>query len=233
MGKEVSIGDVVVQEFAMSAIVWECGQALADYFLWQKAAGQIHGLNMNVLELGAGTGATSLVLASLGATVVATDYEPRVLENLRQNIHSNKLRHAVQVHELSWAHPTTYLASSEFDLIVAADVLYGDRNDGQLFLQALEFHLQRHAKCLLAFTLRDEASLGFFNMAYRRQLQIHRLEDGLGRVVGGTTFEGRFVRLEPHSLPATVKHAEFVSDNLQEIQIFRITWDASIVAAKL
>ncbi|KZW02927.1 S-adenosyl-L-methionine-dependent methyltransferase [Exidia glandulosa HHB12029] len=101
-------------------------------------------LGLRVLELGAGTGLVSLALARVlpaNATIVATDYHPAVLENLRANVALNNLDERVHVRALDWrdyanansnsADPTTSSCERDtaslppaFDVIVAADVVY-------------------------------------------------------------------------------------------------------------
>lgn len=95
-----------------------------------------------VLELGAGTGLMSMVLAKLlpAAEVVATDYHPAVLENLRANVDRNFPHDdddgscaPPNVQPLDWRHLYS-LANSDnstpaalpqpFDLIVGADIVY-------------------------------------------------------------------------------------------------------------
>ncbi|KAH7042134.1 hypothetical protein B0J12DRAFT_605615 [Macrophomina phaseolina] len=86
-----------------------------------------------VVELGAGTGLVSLVLAQLlprlaaspgpAPAVVATDYHPAVLQNLRANIASN----ASPVHAclLDWAAPAfPPPLHRPAQVLVAADVIY-------------------------------------------------------------------------------------------------------------
>jgi SAM-dependent methyltransferase len=79
-----------------------------------------------VLELGAGTGVLSMVAAQLlGArgTVVATDFHPAVLANLRTNIAANAP--SVAVDALDWTAPDALDAVERFDVLLAADVVYG------------------------------------------------------------------------------------------------------------
>ncbi|KAH9932414.1 putative methyltransferase-domain-containing protein [Amylocystis lapponica] len=83
-----------------------------------------------VLELGAGTGLLSIVAAKLlpGAQVVATDFHPSVLANLRANVAAN-FAHAHPVvpvvRALDWERPV-YAAelAGAFDVVLAADVVY-------------------------------------------------------------------------------------------------------------
>lgn len=91
---------------------------------------------LRVLELGAGTGLLSIVAAkvlassapSCSPTVVATDYHPSVLANLRANVETNfpsSSDTAVDVLPLDWQTPVYEGPLSEhFDVIFAADVVY-------------------------------------------------------------------------------------------------------------
>ena len=88
-----------------------------------------------IIELGAGTGLVSLVLARLlphfgadNATIIATDYHPAVLENLRANIDTNfPTSHpgAVEAALLDWSRPSRdppfHLPA---DFLFATDVVY-------------------------------------------------------------------------------------------------------------
>jgi len=90
---------------------------------------------LRILELGAGTGLLSILTAKLlsreqeNATIVATDYHPHVLENLRRNVSVNIPAGSsvprVIVHRLDWSRPICDgPLSSSFDIILAADVVY-------------------------------------------------------------------------------------------------------------
>ncbi|KAF2200389.1 hypothetical protein GQ43DRAFT_464041 [Delitschia confertaspora ATCC 74209] len=89
----------------------------------------------SVIELGAGTGLISLVLAKLlptlgvsEPTVIATDYHPAVLSNLAENVKTNfpkAIQTPVKTCLLDWSAPSL---SPPLDiparLLVAADVIY-------------------------------------------------------------------------------------------------------------
>lgn len=100
-----------------------------------------------IVELGAGTGLVGLTIAKLlprvgvaGAAVVATDYHPAVLENLRSNVAANfpevkdddgrggGSRPPVETCLLDWSAPSAALSSPPLDepadLVVATDVIY-------------------------------------------------------------------------------------------------------------
>ena len=75
-----------------------------------------------MLELGCGLGLPSLVAATRGAVVTATDWASDAVELLRRNAGRNQLVLRSEVHD--WREPW----AEEFDLVLAADVLYEQRN---------------------------------------------------------------------------------------------------------
>ncbi|KAM7214710.1 hypothetical protein V8F06_009875 [Rhypophila decipiens] len=99
-----------------------------------------------IVELGAGTGVVSLVMAQLlprylgvqNPTLVATDYHPGVMTNLRGNIAMKDDDSAATVHActLDWAHPESLEQQMDWpldrmhgyggcaDILVATDVVY-------------------------------------------------------------------------------------------------------------
>ncbi|KAI5865248.1 S-adenosyl-L-methionine-dependent methyltransferase [Durotheca rogersii] len=87
------------------------------------------GPSPRVIELGAGTGLASFVLAQalprLGvaeAAVIATDYHPAVLANLQSNIDLAQLAGTVRACALDWSAPAFDLPRA--DVLVATDVIY-------------------------------------------------------------------------------------------------------------
>jgi predicted nicotinamide N-methyase len=75
-----------------------------------------------VVELGCGLGVPSLVAASRGAEVVASDWAPDAIALLRQNAERNGI--ALEARVWDWRDPW----AERFDLALAADVLYERRN---------------------------------------------------------------------------------------------------------
>ena len=96
------------------AELWPAALALAE------ALPDVRGLR--VVELGCGLGVTSLVAAARGAEVVATDWAEAAIALLRRNATRNGLD--VQAVVRDWREPW----HERFDLAVAADVLYEQRN---------------------------------------------------------------------------------------------------------
>ncbi|KAI0803254.1 putative methyltransferase-domain-containing protein, partial [Irpex lacteus] len=85
-----------------------------------------------ILELGAGTGMLSIAVAKLWAQrsipveIVATDYHPQVLDNLRSNVDINFAASSpITVTRLDWQTPVyDPPLDKPFDVILAADVIY-------------------------------------------------------------------------------------------------------------
>ncbi|PIL31260.1 hypothetical protein GSI_05958 [Ganoderma sinense ZZ0214-1] len=106
-----------------------------------------------ILELGAGTGLLSIAAAkllahpsSIGAQVLATDYHPHVLDNLRDNVSTNfpsstsSPHSSVEVLPLDWQNPVFEGPLAEkFDRILAADVVY--HPDHARWIKACAEHL--------------------------------------------------------------------------------------------
>jgi predicted nicotinamide N-methyase len=96
------------------AELWPAASALAE------ALPDVRGLR--VVELGCGLGVTSLVAAAKGADVTATDWAPEAIELLRRNAERNGIALRAEVRD--WRAPW----AERFDLALAADVLYEQRN---------------------------------------------------------------------------------------------------------
>jgi len=96
------------------AELWPAATALAE------ALPDVRGLR--VVELGCGLGVTSLVAAAKGAHVTASDWSAEAVELLRENAERNGVALRAEVRD--WREPWP----ERFDLALAADVLYEQRN---------------------------------------------------------------------------------------------------------
>ena len=107
------------------AELWPSGRVLADRLAQRNLRG------LNVVELGAGLAIPSLVAATRGARVLATDwYEPALAF---MSVNAERLGLAVDTMFVDWRDPPQALLDrAPFDLIVAADVLYEVRNAAPL-----------------------------------------------------------------------------------------------------
>jgi hypothetical protein len=126
--------------------------------------------DLEVLELGSGTGLLGLSAASLlPATVTLTDL-PEILPNLQKNVDSNawiaeSRGGAAYAEALDWTHYTAHAAASAPDtypLVMAADPLYSPSHPGWL-VPAVDSHLSTApgARVLLAWPLRDRSTRGW------------------------------------------------------------------------
>jgi predicted nicotinamide N-methyase len=77
---------------------------------------------LRVVELGCGLGVPSLVAAARGAEVTATDWATDAVDLLRENAARNGLELQAEIRD--WREPWP----DRFDLALAADVLYEQRN---------------------------------------------------------------------------------------------------------
>jgi predicted nicotinamide N-methyase len=98
---------------------WPSGLALARLVVGLDLEGR------SVLELGCGLALPSLAAALAGADVLATDWAPEALELVGSNASANGL--PVSTALLDW-HALAPPVPAPFDVVLAADVLYEERN---------------------------------------------------------------------------------------------------------
>jgi predicted nicotinamide N-methyase len=122
------------------ADLWPSGIALASHVASRAVAG------LRVLELGCGLGLPSLVAAANGSHVLATDWARDAIALLRSNAARNGL--LLEAAQADWREPGS-LDLGGFDLVLAADVLYEERNGGPL-LSLLEPFLAEGGEVLIA-----------------------------------------------------------------------------------
>jgi len=101
------------------AELWPSGIALARHVVRLDVSGK------RVLELGCGLALPSFAAAVAGAQVLATDWASECIELVALNAAANGL--AVDVSVLDW-HLPPRLGARGYDLVIAADVLYEERN---------------------------------------------------------------------------------------------------------
>jgi predicted nicotinamide N-methyase len=106
------------------AELWPSGVELAAHVGSLDLAGR------RVLELGAGLGLPSLAAALRGADVLATDWAEDAVSLLRANAARNGI--ALRAEVVRWDAPEPLLQEAPWDLVLAADLLYEQRNADQL-----------------------------------------------------------------------------------------------------
>ena len=212
------------------SVLWPSGTSLAKYVAYQAIIDPLP--ERKILELGCGTGVVGLTLATLGDHVTLTDSESALWPLLRKSIDSNKIPgDRVHIHGLDWRDPSTFLLSEEFDLVVAADVLYAGMD--KLFARALASHLPNEdSRAIVACPFRKDSPLAeFFEASLRLGLSFERLQDKQGRAVGAVTgvdpataySQSDFVLLESSQQRIEVATTpSFTSSNERNIQIFRV-----------
>jgi predicted nicotinamide N-methyase len=102
------------------AELWPSGVALA------RAAAETVVPGERVVELGCGLGVASIAAALSGADVLATDWAPEALEFTRENAARNGV--VLETALASWTDPDELVERGPWDLVLAADVLYENRN---------------------------------------------------------------------------------------------------------
>ncbi|XP_063790329.1 methyltransferase-like protein 22 isoform X7 [Pseudophryne corroboree] len=128
--------------------IWRGAFVLADYILWQRDLFR----GCTVLELGAGTGFTSIIMATVAKTVYCTDVGEDLLEMCERNVALNRCLTEttggqVKVRELDWLNQFCKDADASYSwteddiadlydqttVILAADVFYDDVLTNALF----------------------------------------------------------------------------------------------------
>jgi predicted nicotinamide N-methyase len=100
--------------------VWPSGVALARAVAGQPLAGR------RVADLGCGLGLAGVAAALAGASVLAVDRSPEATTFAAANAARNGVR--LQTAVCAFDRPEPLLAGAPFDLVLAADVLYEQRN---------------------------------------------------------------------------------------------------------
>ncbi len=136
------------------AEVWPSGLALGRHVAGLELEGA------TVVELGCGLGVPSLAAARRGAIVLATDWAAEAIDLVRANAVANAIE--LEAREYSWtAEGTAELG--RFDLVLAADVLYEERN-AQPLLRLLDRTVATGGAALVADPGRRHAP-AFFDRA--------------------------------------------------------------------
>jgi len=136
------------------AELWPSGIALARHLTALELRGK------RVLELGCGLALPSLTAALVGADVLATDWAPEAIELVTANAALNEIVLSSAV--LDWRLESASNATT-FDLVLAADVLYEERNAAPL-LRLLDGTMAPGGEALIADPGRRHAQV-FFDRA--------------------------------------------------------------------
>ncbi|KAK6539525.1 hypothetical protein TWF694_009741 [Orbilia ellipsospora] len=146
---------------------WEAALALGEYFL--SSASPVKSFrNHTVLELGAGTAFTSILLSKLQAKhVLATDGSEFVCEAIRTNITLNKCANNISVSQLFWgtSQEDSFIYSDLWDIIIGGDITYDSRDLSDLVFtlkKLLKNNVERGAYAIISATVRNEDTIEEF-----------------------------------------------------------------------
>lgn len=163
------------------ATLWDCALFLAAFLAQRPAERGVAG--GRVLELGSGLGLLSLVLARLGAEVVATE-RPIALPLLRRNAAENGLLleegapssgGRIRVEELSWGSRLPSWSDAGFAAVVASDVVFPNNVDDACgpLVETLCATVLPGVQCWLAYEPRAEAKGPATDKAFLEALAPH------------------------------------------------------------
>ena len=159
------------------AELWTSGVALAHDLARRSLRGA------RTLELGCGLALPSIAAARAGGRVLATDWSADAITAAAENARRNDAE--IETMVCDWAAPAELLARAPFQLVLASDVLYEERNVDQL-LQLLPLLAGEHGRVLIADPGRAPAER--FLVGARRDFEVT------------TTMSARFPRVAIHRL---------------------------------
>lgn len=145
--------------------VWPASIALGRWFL--DRYGHSNAAGLRVIELGAGSGLPSMILARLGARAILTDV-PWVLQMMKYNIEANfsaadpskPLAAPLRWGNAADARAALALCGGTADLVIAADVIYREE-DAEVLLSTLE--MLGNCEAIFAAVERDSVVQSFLS----------------------------------------------------------------------
>jgi len=144
----------VLHDFPLWAKIWKASWVLSGYL-----AELPPDVNQRLLEIGAGVGLVSIVAATFGHQITMTEYNPDALNFARANACLNNCPD-LPIKKLDWNHP---LLKDQFDLIVAAEVIYDEASFPPL-IRLFKSNLKPEGEIILASEIRASGKdlFGFF-----------------------------------------------------------------------
>jgi predicted nicotinamide N-methyase len=141
----------VFHEFPLWAKIWPASWVLADYI-----AGMPVEAKKQFLELGAGAGLVSIVVASFGHRITMSEYDDDALRFARANALINECSR-LPIVDLDWNRPQS---PGRFNYIVASEVTY-KKEDCQPLVELLKACLKPDGEVILAGEMR-KTSMDFY-----------------------------------------------------------------------
>uniref|UniRef100_A0A9J2PQ88 Uncharacterized protein n=1 Tax=Ascaris lumbricoides TaxID=6252 RepID=A0A9J2PQ88_ASCLU len=156
----------------VGGVVWDSAIVASHYFVREKD----YWKNKQVLELGCGTGVCSIVLAVLGANVIATDL-PERLPLLQLNISANESvlgegGGSIKIEALNWEE--TNFSPSCFDVIILVDLLYYIKVAREYSFQGVEslIRIIRTLRASELLCIYEERDIGEAYLAQKRFFEL-------------------------------------------------------------
>ncbi|XP_072425466.1 EEF1A lysine methyltransferase 3-like isoform X2 [Chiloscyllium punctatum] len=124
-GHHLRITRDFTSNLGISAIIWEAGLVLCQYFEREK----ISFSGKKVIELGSGTGIVGILAVLLGGDVTLTD-QPNVLSQIQFNVANNipvSVQQRTKVSALIWGENQNQFPTN-YDFILGTDIVYSSRD---------------------------------------------------------------------------------------------------------
>lgn len=146
--------------------LWPASLVLGEWLHEQQAtiAGK------TCLDMGCGLGLTAMVASSLGARVVAMDYEPMALHFAARNAEHNAVPQPLWT-VMDWRYPA--VAAKTFDVLWGGDIMY-ERRFVEPVMQFLEYALKPDGVAWVAEPNRNVYN-HFLSILDRRGWKAHRV----------------------------------------------------------
>lgn len=150
--------------------VWEASTTLIEYIF--SHFGEFE--EKTVLELGSGTGICGLFASFYSKSVTLTDFHPKVLELLKENVElqQKRVKMPLIVSCLDWNHPEEF-TDRTYDIVIASDVVY----DPDILDSLIETLLYiQFTKCFLSCTERNLETFKLFNEKLSKHFAFNFIE---------------------------------------------------------
>ncbi|XP_078089685.1 EEF1A lysine methyltransferase 3-like [Mustelus asterias] len=161
----------------ISAIIWEAGLVLCQYFEQEK----ISFAGKKVIELGSGTGIVGILAVLLGGDVTLTD-QSTVLNQIKFNITNNVPvvnQQLAKVSALLWGENQDQFPT-DYDFILGSDIVYSSR-DYPALIKTLQHLSNQNTVIYICSKMRDSMGATDFHKKLLPQHFnseiVHRTED--------------------------------------------------------
>ncbi|EGC35226.1 hypothetical protein DICPUDRAFT_33767 [Dictyostelium purpureum] len=127
----ISMKQLTFQEVFVAWRVWESGIGFGKWLLENKKIFE----GKEVLELGSGLGVLGFMAGLICKSVLMTDYTPKILSTLKENLKYNssripEIKKACSVESLDWYKDKP--KSFYYDIVIGSEVVYDEKNVDQL-----------------------------------------------------------------------------------------------------